>query len=78
MSQKQFTRLGVCEIKSVGLIFKTKMLILQSKANLDGKILFGRATLVIDPEIRKMLEWVRMGTKVPNSILAHDLFAIEI
>ena len=37
-------------------IFKTKMLIYHSKANLDVKILFGIITYLIDPEIRKMLE----------------------
>ena len=31
------------------------MLIYQSKANLDEKILFGKITRHLDPEIRKML-----------------------
>ena len=35
--------------------FKTKMLIYQSKANLDEEILFGRITRHSDPEIWKML-----------------------
>ena len=35
-------------------IFKTKMFIFQSKANLDEKILFGKITHLCDPTIRKM------------------------
>ena len=39
------------------LIFKTKMLIYQSKANLDANIfLLVSITHLIEPEIRKMLE----------------------
>ena len=34
-------------------IFKTEMLIFQSKANLDEKILSGKITHHKDPEIRK-------------------------
>ena len=37
-------------------IFKIEMLIYQSKANLDEKILFGKITHHLHPEIRKM--WV--------------------
>ena len=36
-------------------IVKTAMSINQSKANLDEKILFGKITRHLDPEIRKML-----------------------
>ena len=36
-------------------IFKTEMSIYQLKANLDEKILFGKITHHLDPEIRKML-----------------------
>ena len=37
-------------------VFKTRILIHQSKANLDEKILFGEITLHLsDPEIRKMM-----------------------
>ena len=39
----------------MGPIFKTEMLMYQSKANLDEKILFGNITNHSDPEIRKML-----------------------
>ena len=59
LSQEKFTRLQSHEIKSLWPIFVTKMLIYQSKANLDEKILFGKITHHLDPEIRKM--WV-MGT----------------
>ena len=40
MSKKKFTRLAGCGIKSMWPIFKTEMLLDQSKANLDLKILF--------------------------------------
>ena len=40
---------------SMWLIFKTEMLIYQSKANLDGINLFRKITHRLDPEIRKML-----------------------
>ena len=36
-------------------IFKIKMLIYQSKANLDEKILFGKIIHYFDPEIGRML-----------------------
>ena len=36
-------------------IFKTEMLIYQSKANLDKKSLCGKITYHLDPEIRTML-----------------------
>ena len=52
------------------------MLIFQSKANLDEEILCGKITHQLDPEIRKIL--VCFGTKIPHSILTHDLFPIEI
>ena len=42
-------------------IFKTKMLIYQSKANLDVKILFGNITDLIGPEIMKMPEKGLLG-----------------
>ena len=37
------------------LIFKTEMLIYQSKANLDEEILFGILPHLINPDIREML-----------------------
>ena len=51
------------------LIFKTEMLIYQSKANLDEKILFSKITHHSDPEIRKMLVNGMFGNKAPHSIL---------
>ena len=38
-------------------VFKTKMFIYHSKANLDVKTLFDNITHLIDTEIRNMLEW---------------------
>ena len=55
LSQKKFRRLEGCGIKSMRPIFKTKMLIYQSKVNLDEKILFDSIPQLTDPEIRKML-----------------------
>ena len=43
-----------CYIKSIGPIFKTELLIYQSKANLDEKILFDKVTHHLDPKMRKM------------------------
>ena len=40
-----------CEIKSMKLMFKTKMFIYQSKADLDQKTLFCEITHHLDPEI---------------------------
>ena len=59
-------------------VFKTEMLIYQSKANLDEKILFDKSTHHLDPEIRKMLVNGMLWNKVPHSILVHDLPSIEI
>ena len=55
--------LAGCEIKSMRPIFKTEMLIYQSKANLDEKILFGKITHHLDPEIRKMLVNGKFGNE---------------
>ena len=59
-------------------IFKTKWLIFHSKANLDVKNLFGNATHLIDPEIRKMLERGLYGNQGPHSILVLLSVATEI
>ena len=63
VSRKSSTRLMGCEIKSMRPIFKTEMLIYQSKANLDEKILFAKITRHLDPEIRKMLIRSMLGDK---------------
>ena len=68
--------LARCEIKNMRPIFKSEMLIYLSKANLDEKILFGKVTHHLDPEIRKML--VSLGARIPHSVLVCDLLAIEI
>ena len=52
-TQKKFTHWAGCKIKSMRPIFTTKMLIYQSKANLDEKILFGEITHHLDSEIGK-------------------------
>ena len=53
-------------------MFKTELLIYQPKANLDEKILFGKITQHLDPEIMNMLV-----KRIPHSILVHDLLANE-
>ena len=54
LSQEKFKRLPGCYVKSMGPIFKTELLIYQSKANLDEKILFEKITHHLDLEIRKI------------------------
>ena len=44
-------------------IFKSKMLIFQSKDNLDEKILFDKITHHLDPEIRKILVRGKFGNE---------------
>ena len=56
-------------------IFKTKMLIYHSKAILYVKILFSNITHLVDSEFRKRGS---VGTKIPHSILVHDLLAIQV
>ena len=51
---KKFIRFAGCGIKSMWPIFKTEMLIYQSKANLDEEISFCKITHLSDPEIREM------------------------
>ena len=58
-----FTRLKGCKIKNMRPILETKILIYQSKANLDVKSLFGNITHLVDPEIRKMLEKGLIGSQ---------------
>ena len=43
---KKFIRFVVCGIKVSRPIFKTEMLIFQSKAYLDGNILFGKSLII--------------------------------
>ena len=50
-------------VKSVRPIFKTKMLICQSKANLDEKILLGKIIHHLDPIIRKVFVRGMFGNK---------------
>ena len=50
-------------------IFKTKMLIYLPQANLDDKILFGKITHHLDPEIRaKCPQRACLGTIIPHSM----------
>ena len=46
-------------------IFKTENVNYQSKANLDGKIMFGKMTHKLDSEIRKMLVRSMFGKDGP-------------
>ena len=54
-SKKVVTCLISDGLRSLWPIFKTKMLICLSKANLDENTLFGKITHHLDPEISKML-----------------------
>ena len=65
MSQKKFTLLLGCGVKSIGPIFKTEILIYQSKANLDEEILLGKTTYHLDLEIRKTLVIWERGIRIP-------------
>ena len=47
-------------------IFKTKMLICQSKANLDETIFFGKVIHNLDPEIGGMLVRGMFGSKASS------------
>ena len=40
--------------------------------------LFVKITHHLDPEIREMLVGVSIGTRIPHSILVHDLLTIDI
>ena len=61
------------------MIFKTKILINQSKVNLDEKILFGDVNLHLDREKgKKTCKRFLWESKIPLSILVHDLCGIEV
>ena len=45
----------ICGIKNVRPMVTTEVLIYQSNANFDVKILFGKIALYLDPELRKTL-----------------------
>ena len=70
------------------LVLKTKLLIYQSNANLDVKILFVKVTNLLDTELRETLmrSWygnehstiVTIVTMIPRSILVHDLLSVEL
>ena len=53
-SKQEFTNLAGNGTKSMLPIFKIEVLIYESKANLDQKILFGKITHLQDPTVRKM------------------------
>ena len=72
MSQKTSTRLAGYEIKSMKPIFKNEMFIVQSKANLDKKILLGKITHHLDPETASL------GIRCPHSILVHNLLYLKL
>ena len=71
MSQTKFIRFADRGIKSMGLIFQTEILIYQSKAKVDEKILLGKIIHHLGPEFS-------LGMTIPHSILVHDLPAVEL
>ena len=77
MNQKSFIRLVGCGIKSMWPIFKIE--IHQSKANIDVKILVGKITHLRTQKLEKRLSGIsNWESRIPQSILIHDLFGIEI
>ena len=60
------------------LIFKTDMLICQSKAMLDAELLFREIANHLDLRTRKILVWVFMGRRTACSMLVNGLLATEI
>ena len=64
MSQKKDTHLAGSEIKNMMPIIKTEMIIHQSIANLDEKILFGKIAHHLDP-------------KIGNEVLVKGMFGNE-
>ena len=60
---RKFTRFAGYGIKCEWPIFKTEMLIYQSTANLEEKILFGKTTYDLDPKVRKMLKNDKFGNE---------------
>ena len=52
---ENFRCLTGCGIKSSPPMFRTEILIYQSRSNFDLKILFGKVTHLLEPEIREKL-----------------------
>ena len=53
-------------------MFKIEVLMFQSKANLDEKILFVKVA------VEKFLQGACMETRTPYFVLVHDLLFIEV
>ena len=53
MKKSKLARFLGFGIKNTRPIFKTEILICQSKANIDMKLLFGKITRLLDQEMRK-------------------------
>ena len=67
-----------CEMEILRPIFKTEMLVFQSKPNLEENIFMVKSFNQFDLEIRIILVRTCLGTRIPNSIPVHHLLAIEI
>ena len=74
---KKDIRLAGCGIKSMRPIFKTEMFSYQSKADL-GENFFGKSLIFKIQKLEKCLKGAYIATRIPPSILVHDLIAIEI
>ena len=77
MSQKKVYSFRGYEIKGMRPIFKTEMLIYQSKANLDETGLFSKITRHLDLGIRTMLVRGMFEKRIPYPILGLNLLAVE-
>ena len=62
LSQKKVYAFGGYGRRIMWSIFKIRMLIFQSMAKLVKKILFGKITHHLDPEIREMMERGMFGS----------------
>ena len=65
-------------IKCMWQIFENKMLIYQSKATLDVRILFGKITYLKIPKIRKLSARNMYGSENSTVHLVEDSLAIAI
>ena len=75
-SQKKIdTLMAGYGIISVQLMFKIKVFICQSKANLTREIVFGKSTDLLVPEMRKI---TGRSSTIPRSVLVSDLLVITI
>ena len=79
-SKKMFPRLAGCgcEIKSMRPIFKTEMLICESKATSDVKFCLHRSHIFKSQQFENAYSGFVLESRIARSILVHCLCSIEI